>query len=336
MRALVTGGGGFLGTALCRMLRARGDEVRSLSRGDYPHLRELGVETVRADLLDLAATRRAAEERDVVFHVAAKAGVWGRAADYEAANVTATRHVLEACRQTGVTRLVHTSSPSVCFDGRDHIDASNDLPLAESFLAHYPRTKAAAERLVLEANGSALATCALRPHLIFGPGDPHLLPRLVERARRKRLRIVGDGLNEVTLCYVENAAHAHVLAADSLSPEAPHAGRAYFIGQEEPVRLWTWIGELLERLDLPPIQARLSRAAAARLGGVLEGLWAALRLGGEPPMTRFVAAQLATSHSYDMTPARRDFGYEERVGDAEALSETVAWLNETVLKARET
>src|SRR5207237_4860169 len=139
----------------------------------------------------------------------------------------------------GVPRLVFTSSPSVCFDGRDHVNASNDLPYAKRFLAAYPETKARAEKLVLAANGArGLATVALRPHLVFGPGDPHLIPRLLDRARRGRLLAVGDRKNRISLTYVDNAAHAHVDACDRLEPGAAHAGRAYFIAQTEPVRLW--------------------------------------------------------------------------------------------------
>ncbi|HIG12641.1 MAG: NAD-dependent epimerase/dehydratase family protein [bacterium] len=324
MKALVTGGGGFLGTAICRALKARGLEVTSIARGDYPHLRELGVETRRADLKDLRALTSSAEGADVIFHVAAKAGIWGSLADYTAANVVGTQHVLQAARSAGVPRLVYTSSPSICFDGRDHINAGADLPLATNFLAHYPRTKALAEKLVLDGNSAELATTALRPHLIFGPGDPHILPRLVDRAQRGRLRIVGTGKNEVTLCFVDNAAGAHLQAAESLEPGAAHAGRAFFIGQEEPVQLWNWINNLLVRLGAPPVTRQISFRAAYRLGGFCEVLWSTLRLAGEPPMTRFVAAQLSSSHSYDMSPARRAFGYRPRVSSAEALERTLA------------
>ncbi len=324
MKALVTGGGGFLGTALCRLLRERDWEVRSISRGERCHLAELGVEHRCADLNDLDALTSAAEDRDVVFHVAAKAGVWGRREDYHRINVVGTRHTVAACRAAGVPRLVHTSSPSVCFDGTDHVNAGNDLPLATRFLAHYPASKAAAEREVLAANGPDLATCALRPHLIFGPGDPHLLPRLIARARAGRLARVGDGENEVTLCYVENSALAHVQAAERLEPGAPHAGRAYFIGQREPVKLWRWIDDLLASLEIPPVKRKLSLRVAYSLGAVLEGLWRGFFLPGEPPMTRFVATQLATSHSYSMGPAMCDFGYEPTVDMAEALRRTTA------------
>jgi len=328
VKALVTGGGGFLGRAIVERLLARGDEVTSLSRASYPELEALGARTLRADLGDAPAVRAALEslEPDVVFHVAAKAGVFGRRADYFRANVDGTRNVLEACRAGGVERLVYTSSPSVCFDGTSHVMAKGDLPYAKRFLAPYPESKARAEALVLEANGARLSTCALRPHLVFGPRDPHIVPRLVERARAGRLLRVGAGDNLVGITYVDNAAHAHMCAADALAPGAPHAGRAYFITQEEPVRIWDWIEALLCAVGAPPPTRRVSPRTAYAAGALCELAWRALRLPGEPPMTRLVAAQLATSHTYDMAPAREDFGYRQLVSLEEATERLVASL----------
>lgn len=324
MRAVVTGGGGFLGRRLVLMLLADGAEVTSISRVSYPELEALGVRCVQADLSQADGFADAIQGADVVFHVAAKAGYWGPRAGYWKANVEGTRNVLEACRLGGVRRLVYTSSPSVCFDGREHVEASNDLPHATRFLAAYPASKAAAENLVLAANGPDLATVALRPHLIFGPGDPHLIPRLVQRARAGKLVIVGDGRNRVGLTHVDNAAHAHICAARALEPGAACAGRAYFVTNEESVVLWEWIAALLERLGVAPPRRRLPLVAARALGALAEFAWLALRLSGEPPMTRFVALQLATTHTYDMQPARRDLGYEEQVGMAEATDRLVA------------
>jgi nucleoside-diphosphate-sugar epimerase len=314
VKALVTGGGGFLGSRLAHALVARGDAVASYSRGAYPDLEAKGVRCVRGDLADRDALRRAIRGSDVVFHVAAKAGIFGDPREFWRTNVEGTRNVLAACLAAKVRRLVFTSSPSVCFDGKDHVNAGNDLPHARSFLAAYPRTKAQAEAIVLRANGSdGLATCVLRPHLIVGPGDPHLLPRLVARARAGKLAIVGDGRNEVSLTGIENAVGAHVAAADRLAPDAPHAGRAYFVAQKESVVLWTWIGDLLERLGIPRPKRRVPLAVAYSAGALLETLWRVRGLSGEPPMTRFLALELARSHSYDMGPAERDFGYVERV-----------------------
>jgi nucleoside-diphosphate-sugar epimerase len=329
VRALVTGGGGFLGRAIVERLLAAGLSVRSLARGEHAELASLGVECVRGDVADASAARAAARGVELVFHTAALAGVWGARADYWRTNVDGTRALLEACRAEGVPRFVFTSSPSVCFDGRDHLRARNDLPYARKFLAHYPASKAEAERAVLAANGTGgLATCALRPHLIVGPRDPHLLPRLVERARARRLFVVGDGTNEVSLTWIDNAAEAHVLAGLHLSPSAAHAGRAYFVAQETPVRLWEWIAAFLRAIGAPPPRGPIGARTAYAAGAACELVWRALRKHGEPPITRFTALQLSTSHSYDMTPAREDFGYRELVSMQEATERLIAHWTE--------
>jgi nucleoside-diphosphate-sugar epimerase len=328
-RALVTGGGGFLGRAIVEALLADGSEVRTLSRGAHPELETLGVEHVRGDLADplTSEIERAFRGRDVVFHTAAKAGVWGPRAEYERANVLATQNVIAACERARVGKLVFTSSPSVTFDGRDHLQAGNDLPYARRFLAHYPRTKAQAERAVLAANGRwGLATCALRPHLVFGPRDPHLVPRVIARARARKLAVVGSGSNLVSLTCVENAACAHLDAAATLRIGAPHAGRAYFLAQSEPVNLWEWIFALLDAAGAPRPVRRVPLRAAYAAGAAAEAAWKMLRLEGEPPMTRFVALELARSHTYDLEPARRDFGYRERIGMADATERLLSDL----------
>ncbi|MBI5435382.1 MAG: NAD-dependent epimerase/dehydratase family protein [Planctomycetes bacterium] len=330
MKALVTGGGGFLGRAIVAELLARGAEVRVLGRKPQPDLEARGVRVIQADLTQKDAVRAGAKGVDVVFHCAALAGVWGPRREYERVNVDGTRVVVAAAQAERVRRFVHTSSPSVCFDGSGHVRARNDLPYPKRYLAEYPRTKSIAERDVLYANARyGLTTVALRPHLIYGPGDPHLLPRLVARARAGKLVRVGDGTNEVTLSFIENAALAHVLAAETLEPGAPHAGRAYFVGDEEPVKLWPWIGALLAELELPPVERRLPLGLARALGLGAEALWTALRRVDEPPLTRFLALQLGRSHSYDMAPALRDFGYRARVGPADAWARTIAWLAPT-------
>jgi nucleoside-diphosphate-sugar epimerase len=323
MRVLVTGGGGFLGRAVCAELARAGHRVRSASRARHAELDTLDVEQVAMDLRSPDEVERAAAGQDAIVHCAALAGIWGPRRAYWDTNVDGTRHVIAAARARGIARLVHTSSPSACFDGRPHVRLAA-APLAERFLAHYPASKAAAERLVLAANGPELATAVLRPHLIVGPGDPHILPRLVARARAGRLVVVGDGANEVSLTDVENAALAHRLAVEQLEPGAGVTGRAYFVAQREPVRLWPWLGELLERLGCPRPRRRLPLPAAYALGAICEALWRAGALRGEPPMTRFLALQLGLSHSYDVGPLERDFGYRERRGVAETTERIAA------------
>jgi 2-alkyl-3-oxoalkanoate reductase len=327
--ALVTGGGGFLGRAIVDQLLARGDAVRVLGRRDYPDLAARGVECAQGDLADADAVRGACQGVDVVFHTAALPGMWGSRAAFERTNVEGTRNVLEACRAQGVGRLVHTSTPSVVSGAglQDHAGVDESEPYPERFLAHYPRTKAQAEREVLAADGEALRTTALRPHLIFGPGDPHLVPRVIARARAGRLRIVGPGDNLVDMTYVDNAARAHLQAAAALSETGAPGGKAYFLSNGEPVQLWPWINALLERLGVPPIRKRISLRAAYRVGQVMEVLWRLLP--GEPPMTRFVAGQLATSHWFDISAARRDFGYDpEQIPMAEAEARLHAYYEQ--------
>lgn len=328
VKALVTGGGGFLGRAIVRQLLARGDEVRVLGRSEYPDLAAQGVACVRGDIADGEAVAGACAGVDAVFHTAALAGAWGPRAAYERTNVEGTACVLAGCARAGVGRLVFTSSPSVVAapDVRTHHEGVDEsTPYPTHYLADYPRTKAASERAVLAANGPTLATCALRPHLIVGPGDPHLLPRVLARARAGKLKVIGDGDNRVDLTYVESAARAHLLAADRLAaPDQAPAGRAYFISQGEPVELWPWLNALLEALGIPPVRGRVSARAAYHAGAALEGVWRLTGRSGEPPMTRFVATQLGTSHWFDITAAKRDLGYtpEPSMAEVTALLQT--------------
>lgn len=337
MKAVVTGGGGFIGAAIVRLLRERGDDVTIVARGHYPELERLGVRAVRADLDASDSLPAAFDGADVVFHVAALAGIWGRRRDFWRTNVEGTRNVLAACRAAGVPRLVYTSSPSVVFGEESLRGVDEAQPYPKRYHADYPETKAIAERMVLQANGPSLATVAIRPHLVWGPGDPHLIPRIVARARAGRLRRIGDGRNLVDITYIDNAAWAHVLAADALRPEAACAGRAYFISQGDPVNLWAWLGELLARLGEPPVRGSLSHAAARAAGTLLEWLYRLLPLSGEPRMTRFLAGQLAKSHYFCIEAARRDFGYRPLVSTSEGMARLVSSWNggQGVVVARE-
>jgi nucleoside-diphosphate-sugar epimerase len=324
MKALVTGGGGFLGGFVVRKLLARGDAVRSFTRTAYPWLAELGVEQVHGDLSDADAVATAVAGCDVVIHTAAKAGIWGRPADFHATNVVGTENVLAACRRHGVTRLVYTSTPSVVHGGGDLEGADESAPYPAEYEADYPRTKAAAEKLVLAADGPDLATVALRPHLIWGPGDPHLIPRMVQRARAGRLKRIGTRPVTVDVTYVDNAADAHLLAADRVAPGSAVAGKAYFVSNGEPVDLWEFVNRVLAAAGVPPVTRAVSVWKAKLAGRVLERVYRALGLAGEPPMTRFVASQLSTSHWYDISAAKRDLGYEPRVTIEEGLKRLAA------------
>jgi nucleoside-diphosphate-sugar epimerase len=319
-QALVTGGGGFLGLYIVEQLVARGDSVRVLCRGTYPRLAELGVECISGDIREPAAVASACTGVDTVFHTAAVSGIWGPWQHYYSINTQGTENVIAACRAQHVARLVYTSSPSVIYDGRDHRDADETLPYPTNYLCHYPRSKALAERAVLAANGiDGLATTALRPHLIWGPRDNHLVPRLIARAKSGKLRRVGPGDNLISMSYVENAAHAHILAADRLALGSAVAGQAYFINEPEPVNLWQWIDELLALAGLPRVQKSISRSMAYAAGGLLEAAYRLAPAGSEPPMTRFLARQLGGTHYYDIGKAVRDFNYQPIVSVADGL-----------------
>ncbi len=328
MKALVTGGGGFLGKAIVRQLVGRGDAVRSFSRGDYPELRALGVDVRRGDVADRASASDAVRGCDVVFHIAAKAGIWGTAAEYEQANVEGTRNVIEACRREGIGRLVFASSPSVIYAGRPLEGANESLPYPAHFEADYPRTKAAAEQLVLAANGPDLRTVALRPHLIWGPGDTNLVPRIIERARSGQLRLVGDGRALIDTVYIDNAAEAHVLAADRLQEGSPVCGQVYFVTNGEPTPVADIVNGILRAAGLPPVQRSVPAGVAWFAGALMEGSYRLLGKTEEPRMTRFLAHQLSTAHWFDITAARRDLGYAPRVTIAEGLERLERSLRE--------
>jgi 2-alkyl-3-oxoalkanoate reductase len=321
MKILVTGGGGFLGQALCRGLVERGHRVVSFNRGRYPALDALGVEQIQGDLGEREAVIAAARGCEAVFHNAAKAGAWGPYAEYHRANVLGTDHVIAACRTHGIGRLVYTSTPSVTHRATHPVagGTAETVPYGERLKAPYAATKLVAERAVLAANDASLATVALRPRLIWGPGDNQLLPRLVARAKAGRLRLVGNGENLIDTTYIDNAAQAHFDAFAHLAPGAACAGRAYFISNGEPKTLRETLNGLLAAVGAPTVDKTIPFRLAYAIGAVCEGLWHALPLQGEPPMTRFLAEQLATTHWYSMEPARRDFGYVPKVSFAEGL-----------------
>ena len=329
MKVLVTGGGGFLGQALCRGLRARGHEVVSFNRGDYPALDAIGVRQLRGDLASRDAVFAAARGCDAVFHNAAKAGAWSRdGRDFFDANVVGTQHVLDACRAHGIGRLVYTSTPSVTHRATHPVAglSADEVPYGEGLKSPYAETKKIAEQRVVAANDATLAVVALRPRLIWGPGDNQLLPRLVERARAGRLKLVGDGGNLVDTTYIDNAADAHFAAFEHLAPGAACAGRAYFISNGEPRTMRDTLHALLDAAGAPPPNGSIPFGLAHAIGAACEALWSVLPLRGEPPMTRFLAEQLVTTHWYDMGPARRDFGYVPAVSFDEGIARLrAAW-----------
>jgi len=323
---LVTGGGGFLGKAIVHQLLAEGHRVSSFSRAAYPELEGLGVHQHTGDLADAGAVQKAVTGMDVVFHTAAKAGVWGPFEDFFRPNVTGTRNVIEACRACSVGRLIYTSSPSVVFDGTDMEGVNETAPYPADFHAPYPRTKAMAEQEVTAAAEENLRTLSLRPHLIWGPGDPNFAPRIIARA--KSLRQVGDGGNRVDTIYIDNAARAHLLGMQALDKKPEISGKAYFISDDAPIVLWEMINRILDAGGKPPVRRRISPEAAYRIGAVLEWIYRTFGIKKEPKMTRFLARELATSHWFDISAAKRDLGYTAEVSIDEGMRRLKTWLSE--------
>ncbi len=312
MKTLITGGGGFLGQAIIRQLTKRGDEVVVLNRSAYPELQSMGVVCHRGDIADREAVLAAAEGCQAIVHVAAKAGPGLYAPDFEAPNVTGTANVLAACQQHAIGILVYTSSPSVVHGGGDIENGDESLSYPEHFHAPYPETKARAERLVLEANGPNLMTCALRPHLIWGPGDNQLVPRLVEKNRTGRLRLPAPE-KLIDTVYIDNAAEAHVLALDNLLGPATAAGKPYFISNGEPRPNGEIIADLIRAYGETPRIGTISPRVAMAAAATVEGVWRMTRRRSYPPLSRFVVEHLSTAHWYSLEAAHRDLGYQPRV-----------------------
>jgi nucleoside-diphosphate-sugar epimerase len=327
---LVTGGGGFLGRAIVRRLLQLGLSVRSFSRRRHAELTLLDVEQIRGDLADPEAVLKAVGGGEIVIHTAAKPPPWGRYRDYFRTNTVGTETLVQACQRRGIAALVHTSSPSVVFDGGDLEGVDESVPYPSRYLSPYAQTKALAEQCVLVAARAGLTAIVLRPHEIWGPEDPHIVPRIIAKA--KRLKRIGDGKNLVDTVYVDNAAEAHLLAAGALLQKPHLSGRTYFISQDDPVPFWDIVDEVLKAADMDPIKGTVPYPAAWLAGAICEGIWRCFNLAGEPPLTRFLANAAAKSHWFDIRAAKRDLGYRPRISTAEGLKRLADWLRSTQSK----
>ena len=331
MNVLVTGATGFLGLYIVERLAARGDRVRAFCRREIPELRRPEVEIFHGDIRNRSDLIAACRGMDGVIHTAALAGIGVDRRPYYETNVVGTENVLAGCLISGVERLVHTSSPSITDGGLSQRGIDETTPFPKKHLAWYPETKEIAERRVIAANGAAFAsdvpaasrgkllTCALRPRLIWGPRDRQLVPRLIDRARRGRLARIGDGTNLLDTIYVENAADAHLRALDRLTPGSTVAGNAYYLTQGEPVNCWDWIDRVLAMADLPPVKKAISFRTAWRIGLFYETLYRLFNIKGDPPMTRFLATQLAGNYWFNISKAKRDLDYQPTISTEEGM-----------------
>lgn len=328
MRVLVTGYGGFLGKAICHQLIRAGHTVTGIARSSYADLKRVGVRTLQGDIRDRDCISQACCGQDAVIHTAAKAGVWGRWQDYHQVNTVATQHIVEACQRHGVPILVYCSSPSVTFEGKHQTGIDETVPYPSKWLCYYPQTKALAEKMVLAANSTGqFSTVALRPHLIWGEGDPHLIPRVIERCLAKRLVCIGSGKNLIDTVHVDLAAAAHLLALHTLANE-PHkaAGKAYFITDGEPIGCWDWISMLLIVAGLEVPKGHIPLNVAYAVGYCLEIAYKIGKKSVEPPMTRFVAKQLGLDHYFSIEAARRDLNYQPLINRSATLEIMRPWM----------
>ncbi|WP_127715927.1 NAD-dependent epimerase/dehydratase family protein [Halobacteriovorax sp. HLS] len=327
MSILVTGAGGFLGKYIAKLLIEQGHHVVNFSRNSYPELEELGVENRTGDLQDLASIDNALEGITGIFHVAGKVAMWGKWEDFYNVNTVGTMNLIKCAKRRGISKFVYTSTPSVVF-GKEEIHGENEtLNYPKEYLSLYAKSKMMAEKYVLESNSENFYTCALRPHLIFGPGDQNIIPRLLDAAQKNKLKIVGDGENLVDIIYVENAAKAHVQAFDKLGSGSKVCGQAYFIAQEKPVKLWSFINTILEKKAIAPVKKKISLRKAYFIGSVIEFILRSFRIWNvHPPMSRFVALQLSKSHYFSHGKALEHFDYSPEVSIEQAIDRTIASL----------
>lgn len=328
MKVLVTGGGGFLGSAIIEKLIEAGHETVSFSRSEHPKVKELGAGFVKGDLRNSEEVNEAVRGMEAVIHSAAKVGYWGNYDDFHDVNVNGTKNIVQACRKNRIRNLVFTSSPSVIFTGKDMEGPDETVPYPPKYDTSYSKTKAMAERYVLSSDNTELRTIALRPHLVWGPGDTHIIPGLIERARKGKMIRIGDGKNTADMVYVENAADAHVLALEALEHNPNSRGRPFFITNGDPRNMWDFIGEILSAAGLGPVKRSIGTGPAKVGVGLLEVYYKLFRKGKEPPLSLFLVKELTTSHWYDISAARKELGYEPKVSMDEGLKKLKEWFDQ--------
>jgi nucleoside-diphosphate-sugar epimerase len=303
MNVLVTGGGGFMGMALIKRLIREGHKVTSFSRREYPLHWALGINSIQADISDYKEVEKACKDRDVVFHLAAKVGIWGDYDSYYSVNVTGTRNLIEACRKQKVGRIVFTSSSSVVFDGSDLDGIDESYPYPEKFGSHYSATKAYSEKLIIEANSEGLKTISLRPHLVWGPYDAHLIPGILKRASSGNLRRIGKHEHFIDTTYIDNMTDAILLAAEALETKPEAAGKNFFITNGEPARVWDFVNSIIQIAGHEPVQKKIPESLAYFAAGTAEFFHKTFRMKSEPFMTRFALKELCTNHWFDISNA---------------------------------
>ncbi|WP_395817681.1 NAD-dependent epimerase/dehydratase family protein [Curtobacterium flaccumfaciens] len=315
MKVLVTGASGFLGQATAAAVRDAGHEVRTFQRrpSGVP-----GVHDVAGTMTDDAAIARAVDGVEAVVHLAAKVSLAGDPADFARVNIEGTRSLLAAARAAGVGRFVFVSSPSVAHTGSSLVGADAGPAEPSRARGDYARTKAAAELLALDTDAPDFAVVAVRPHLVWGPGDTQLVGRIVERARAGRLPLLDSGAALIDTLYVDNAATAMVAALEHVTDDGVH-GNAYVVTNGEPRPVADLLAGICTASGVRPPQWHVPAAVARAAGSVVEAVWRVRPGEDEPPMTRFLAEQLSTAHWFDQRRTRSDLRWSPSVSIDEGL-----------------
>ena len=326
MKIFVTGGGGFLGNAIVQQLLQEGYEVVSYSRIKHNTLEKPRILQNQGNVADFEKLNTAMRGCEAVFHVAAKTGIWGSYNSFYETNVTGTENIIKACIELGIPHLVYTSSASVVYHGSSE-GKNESLLYPKKFYAPYPQTKAIAEQAVLNANSPGLITCALRPHLVWGPGDTHFLTRLQTRRRKDQLRLLGNKQYLIDTLFIDNAVNAHLQVLKKMQTNpVPVAGKAYFISQDEPISIRSFTNRLLDTMGLPPVIKTMSPGFALFAGWLSQNVFSLLKIRKEPVLTVFLARQLSSSHWYDISAAKRDFGYMPAISIDEGMNRLKKWI----------
>ena len=311
MKVLLTGSSSLLGAETARRLTTRGDTVVTLQRRPAEVAVDLGLDEHLGDVTDPTVVAQAVAGADAVIHLAARVGVVGSREDFFTTNVVGTRTVLAAAHDAGVRRFVFVSSPSVAHTGASIAGQGAQPADPRRAKGEYSRSKALAEQEVLAADAEGFATLAVRPHLVWGPGDTQLVGRIVERAREGRLGLVAGGRALIDTTYIDNAADALAAAADRA--EVAHGG-AFVVSNGQPRTVEEMVTAICASAGVPGPSVSVPKPVAWLGGAVAETVWKAARRDDDPPMTRFLAGQLGTAHWFDLRETRRVLQWSPQVG----------------------